>query len=366
LYFTAGKLGKASAEFARVIEGRRKGPKDQRPEAGKAILYLAQIHQAEGRSEKAHAHYMSALQIFTEHPDRYAKERDMAFGMAAGMLDQRIRYTKVRRDSASLRQTMLFLDRAADLHATYGEGKLGEELARQSIEVRRQTMGAKSPAVWRGLIYLSRALTSQKRYDDANAALEQALELLRADGGIGPLAETPILKEQAKVAAASGSSTALEKAHWRLIEVRREAFGPQAAQLHDRFDEAVAALRELGDEAAAGRFLQAKTESVKGPWDGVGSENTEVTLPKQVKSAPPGYPSMAKTLVYEASVEIEALVDENGDVTHAHVSEAAGHGLDRAAVTAVQKWKFEPGRIRGQAVPTLTRFQVNFVLRTGL
>jgi TonB family protein len=40
----------------------------------------------------------------------------------------------------------------------------------------------------------------------------------------------------------------------------------------------------------------------------------------------------------------------------------AEHGLDEAAVTALEQWRFEPGRKDGKAVPV----QVDIEMRFGL
>ncbi|HPJ66585.1 MAG TPA: energy transducer TonB [Desulfobacteraceae bacterium] len=62
---------------------------------------------------------------------------------------------------------------------------------------------------------------------------------------------------------------------------------------------------------------------------------------------PPEYPLSARRRGYQGTVILEVLVDRHGRVKDQRISESSGHDvLDRAAVSSVENWVFEPG-IRG-------------------
>ncbi|MCW8960563.1 MAG: energy transducer TonB, partial [Ignavibacteriaceae bacterium] len=62
------------------------------------------------------------------------------------------------------------------------------------------------------------------------------------------------------------------------------------------------------------------------------------------------YPEIAKRAGVEGKVYILAFVDETGTVTKAQVLKGIGAGCDEAALDAVQKTKFKPGKQRGKPV----------------
>ena len=57
---------------------------------------------------------------------------------------------------------------------------------------------------------------------------------------------------------------------------------------------------------------------------------------------------------------VEAIIDQQGNVTTARVLKGLPMGLDRAAVEAVQKWKFRPATLEGRAVKVYYVLTVNF------
>jgi protein TonB len=57
-------------------------------------------------------------------------------------------------------------------------------------------------------------------------------------------------------------------------------------------------------------------------------------------------------------------ITESGTVTKIMVEKSAGHeDLDRAAIAAVQRWRFEPARRGAQAVAVWVTLPVRFELR---
>lgn len=78
---------------------------------------------------------------------------------------------------------------------------------------------------------------------------------------------------------------------------------------------------------------------------------------------PPKYPRLAKRRGIEGVVILEALISTYGKVKTLHVFKSSGHSiLDKAALNAVQYWKFSPGMINGRAKEMLIRVPVRFKL----
>jgi protein TonB len=75
------------------------------------------------------------------------------------------------------------------------------------------------------------------------------------------------------------------------------------------------------------------------------------------------YPEIAKRAGVEGKVYILAFVDETGNVTKAQVLKGIGAGCDEAALNAVQKTKFKPGKQRGKPVKVQVSIPVIFKLQ---
>ncbi|WP_321491453.1 TonB family protein [uncultured Desulfobacter sp.] len=112
----------------------------------------------------------------------------------------------------------------------------------------------------------------------------------------------------------------------------------------------------IGPAREIGEF---KTEMKK-----IEFELTEVdTPPKATRKAPAMYPFGAKRKGIQGQVLIRCLVGLNGTATKHKIliSEPEGE-FDEAALTALQKWRFKPGILGGQAVPTWIRVPFIFKL----
>jgi len=75
------------------------------------------------------------------------------------------------------------------------------------------------------------------------------------------------------------------------------------------------------------------------------------------------YPEIAKRAGVEGKVYVLAFVDESGNVTKAQVLKGIGAGCDEAALTAVQKTKFKPGKQRGKPVKVQVSIPIIFKLQ---
>ena len=75
------------------------------------------------------------------------------------------------------------------------------------------------------------------------------------------------------------------------------------------------------------------------------------------------YPEIAKRAGVEGKVYVLAFVNESGIVTDAKIIKGIGAGCDEAALEAVKKTKFKPGKQRGKAVRVQVSIPVVFKLQ---
>lgn len=100
--------------------------------------------------------------------------------------------------------------------------------------------------------------------------------------------------------------------------------------------------------------------------------NKGVTLPGTLQMAypryqpndPPSYPGLARKRGQEGTVILQVLVNSEGRVNALEIETSSGFGqLDRAALSAVRKWSFEPGRLGKERVAMWVRVPVTFKLK---
>ncbi len=85
--------------------------------------------------------------------------------------------------------------------------------------------------------------------------------------------------------------------------------------------------------------------------------------PRQLVRTDPVYPYRARQRNIEGEVRVKLLVRRDGTVASATILDSNPKGLFDASVKkAVPQWKFSPGRIDGQAVPSWVVTNVVFVL----
>ncbi|MGI9012768.1 MAG: energy transducer TonB [Phycisphaerales bacterium] len=89
--------------------------------------------------------------------------------------------------------------------------------------------------------------------------------------------------------------------------------------------------------------------------------------PVAVHRPQPRYPESARRVGAEGVVLIEALIDAEGRVADVRVARSSGRAsFDRAARTAVSRWRFEPARADGGAVvEQWIELEIEFRLETS-
>jgi len=86
-------------------------------------------------------------------------------------------------------------------------------------------------------------------------------------------------------------------------------------------------------------------------------------VPLQHYNNPPPYPRAARRRGIEGLVEINVLVDIQGKAKKLHIHVSSGHRiLDKAAIKAIRKWHFTPGRQNGKIMEMWVKVPVRFQL----
>jgi len=75
------------------------------------------------------------------------------------------------------------------------------------------------------------------------------------------------------------------------------------------------------------------------------------------------YPEMAKKARVEGKVYVLVLINEKGDVDDAKLIKGIGMGCDDAALSAIKKAKFTPGKTGGSPVKAKLTMAINFKLK---
>ena len=91
---------------------------------------------------------------------------------------------------------------------------------------------------------------------------------------------------------------------------------------------------------------------------------TSFAIPKGGYQMKPMYPETARRAGIEGTSVLRFEVTTQGTVDKVTVERSAGHeDLDRAAVAAIQRWRFEPARRGTQAVAVWVTLPIRFELR---
>jgi TonB family protein len=94
-------------------------------------------------------------------------------------------------------------------------------------------------------------------------------------------------------------------------------------------------------------------------------ESQCATAPRPLSKVSPTYPEKARQARKEGTVTLELIVEKDGSVSGVHVVKGVDKDIDRAAIEAVNQWKFEPGTYQGKVVDVDLTLTVNFRLATN-
>lgn len=87
-----------------------------------------------------------------------------------------------------------------------------------------------------------------------------------------------------------------------------------------------------------------------------------VERPERISGPAPRYTEIARKARIQGVVRLEAIIDEQGNVTDIEVTEGLPMGLTEAAVEAARRWRYQPARLDGRPVAVYFNLSVRFEL----
>lgn len=99
------------------------------------------------------------------------------------------------------------------------------------------------------------------------------------------------------------------------------------------------------------------------------SEDTVVTAiqvdARSTQNHPPVYPKLSKRLKEEGTVTLSLLISYQGRIEEISIHESSGYSrLDKAALSAAAKWRYEPATVNGIAIAQHYLMPIEFKLNT--
>ncbi len=88
-----------------------------------------------------------------------------------------------------------------------------------------------------------------------------------------------------------------------------------------------------------------------------------MTKPEIIHQVQPRYSEQARRAGVQGTAIVEAVIDEQGNVTNVRLIRGLPMALDQAAMQAVQQWKFKPARLNGRPVKVYYTLTVNFTIQ---
>lgn len=84
--------------------------------------------------------------------------------------------------------------------------------------------------------------------------------------------------------------------------------------------------------------------------------------PAPTKTVKPNYPSELKREGVQGLAAVSCVIDETGNVISSKVTKSSHPGFEKAALDAIEKWKFKPAKKDGKAVKVRVTIPFRFNL----
>lgn len=121
-------------------------------------------------------------------------------------------------------------------------------------------------------------------------------------------------------------------------------------------------LSDLTAGTGGGFLMEIPKFAMKGGEDAFGGDLDAPPTP--VNKMPPIYPSSLLSKGIGGRVLVSCTVDTGGQVAATSIKQSSGHpDLDKAAINAVNKWKFKPGTKGGRKVKATCIVPFNFEVK---
>ncbi|MEO5331654.1 MAG: energy transducer TonB [Magnetococcus sp. YQC-5] len=140
------------------------------------------------------------------------------------------------------------------------------------------------------------------------------------------------------------------------VKVRKE---PQSRSVPSVPAEAAPALSSVGDVMPPPRSVTTPPAPQVDTYRPPDVQAAYTTNPKPV------YPPSARRMGYEGTVLLKVEITESGGVARVTIATGSGFdALDRAALTAVNQWRFVPAQRNGQPMAATVTVPIRFQLQT--
>ncbi|MDB6041647.1 MAG: Protein TonB [Gammaproteobacteria bacterium] len=307
--------------LANLVSDRIRDGKLTDPSDDDAKIYVQQLHEVAPSNvttqravRELNAAYLRKAREAANAKNSADADRWIAEARAGGTSANEI--AAFQHDLASVRQK-----------AAQAEADRLVQVAREHIHDGRLTDPAQDSAAY----YLTQLQTS----DPTNAALAQASRELASK-----------LLDRAKASALAGKAALVEP---DLTQAKR--WGADAKD--------IAALQQM--QVAVKPAAQGPSRAAAAAA-GMSPAALAANLKRQ-RYVPPEFPAKALSQRINGSVTVEYIVDTNGDPRDVRVIEATPPGVfDKAAISAVKRWHYEPVVANGAPVEVPVRTSIRFEL----
>jgi protein TonB len=177
--------------------------------------------------------------------------------------------------------------------------------------------------------------------------------------------EIPVLQKAPAEIIESESSfqlpTIFEKKIEQPADIEEEKSGPASEVINPAYQIPLNSAEDLKPEdGRTAKVQEFATQEQKGVHL---TGTIQMAYPRYQLNSPPAYPHLARKRAQEGTVILQVLVNRDGRVGDLVIDVSSNFTLlDRAAITAVRKWSFEPGRRGEERVPMWVRVPVTFKL----